>query len=436
MPSPRLIPALAKLLAVALTLLAALSPPRLLPAQERPPGAARPHIVVIVSDDAGYADFSVNGAQDIRTPRIDSIAAAGVRCSDGYVSGCVCSPSRAGLLTGRYQQRFGHEFNIPPRYSETNGLPLSERTIADELARAGYRTVALGKWHLGYADEFHPLSRGFANYFGFLQGARSYFPLKKATRLNRLLRDREVQVESFDYMTDELGRQAARYIEGRGDEPLFLYIAYNAVHTPMHAMKGDLEGLDGKARRRKLVAMTHALDRSVGYVLDALAREDILDDTLVCFVNDNGGATNNSSRNGVLRGRKGQLFEGGIRVPFFMQWPNGLPKGRVCRDPIIALDLLPTFLAAAGIVRDGGADLDGVDLLPFLRGEAVADAVPHDRLYWRSGSKRAVRQGRWKLVWPAAGDAMLFDLGADVGESRDLAAEDPKRVAALTAHYE
>ena len=181
--------------------------------------AQRPHVVVIVSDDAGYRDFSVQGAEDIRTPRIDSIARDGVRFTSGYVSGPVCSPSRAGLMTGRYQQRFGHELNIPPRFSEENGLPLTERTIADEMNDAGYRTVALGKWHLGYADKFHPCARGFDHYWGFLQGARSYFPLKKPTRLNRLLRDREVQPETFDYMTDELGRKAADYIAQRGEEP-------------------------------------------------------------------------------------------------------------------------------------------------------------------------------------------------------------------------
>ena len=398
-------------------------------------GPRPPHIVVIVSDDAGYQDFSVQGATDIATPRIDSIASGGVRFANGYVSGAVCSPSRAGLMTGRYQQRFGHENNIPPRFSEQNGLPLAERTIADELAAAGYRTIALGKWHLGYADRFHPLSRGFDHYWGFLQGARSYFPLERPTRLNRLLRDREVQAEKFDYMTDELGRQAANYIAQRGDEPLFVYLAYNAVHTPMHALERDLEGLDGKQRRRKLVAMTHALDRSVGYVLDALDAAGIADDTMVVFVNDNGGATNNASSNGALRGRKGSVWEGGIRVPFLVRWPNGLPRGVVYQHPVIALDILPTCLAAAGAKRTGELPLDGVDLLPHLRGER--DAAPHDVLFWRHGGDRwAVRRGDWKLIKQDGDVPMLFDLAADVGEQRDLAAAQPERVAALKSRFE
>lgn len=395
----------------------------------------RPHVVVIVSDDAGYRDFGVQGADDIQTPRIDSIAADGVRFTSGYVSGPVCSPSRAGLMTGRYQQRFGHELNIPPRFSEENGLPLTERTIADEMLAAGYRTIALGKWHLGYADKFHPLSRGFARYWGFLQGARSYFPIKKTTKLNRLLRDREVQPESFDYMTDELGRQAAAYIRDRGDEPLFIYLAYNAVHTPMHATEGDLEGLKGAKRRGKLVAMTHALDRSVGYVLDALDAEGIADDTLVFFLNDNGGATNNASDNAPLRGRKGTVWEGGIRVPFLARWPNGLPKGAVYDKPVIALDILPTCLAAAGAERAGELPLDGVDLLPHVRG-AEADA-PHEALLWRHGdAKWAVRCGDWKLVGQGEAAPQLYHLGDDLGEQRDRAADEPDRVAELRSRFE
>jgi len=396
--------------------------------------AKAPHIVVIVSDDAGYQDFSVQGAKDIRTPRIDSLARDGVRFSNGYVSGPVCSPSRAGLMTGRYQQRFGHELNIPPRFSEANGLPLSERTIADEMQAAGYRTIALGKWHLGYADKFHPLSRGFEHYWGFLQGARSYFPLRKPTRLNRLLRDREVQPETFDYMTDELGRQAAQYIRERGDEPLFLYLAYNAVHTPMHAVEGDLEGIEGTQRRRKLIAMTHALDRSVGYVLDALDQAGIADDTIVFFVNDNGGATNNACSNGALRGRKGSVWEGGIRVPFLVRWPNGLPRGKVYDEPVIALDILPTCLGAAGAERQGELPLDGVDLLPHLRGER--DAPPHDVLLWRHDGRWAVRGGKWKLVQQEGGEPQLYDLAADIGESVDRAADEPERVAALRSRFE
>jgi len=412
------------------TLFAAVALSAIVPAQ-----APQPHIIVILSDDAGYADFSMHGATDVATPRIDSIAQNGVRFTNGYVSGPVCSPTRAGLMTGRYQQRFGHELNIPPRFSEENGLPLEERTIADDLRGVGYRTAALGKWHLGYADKFHPCSRGFDHYWGFLQGQRSYFPLDKPTRLNRLLSDREVQPEQFDYMTDELGRQAVRCIEERGEKPLFLYLAFNAVHGPMHATEADLEGAEGTQRRRKLIGMTRAMDRAVGMVLDALSAEGIVDDTLLFFLNDNGGATNNASSNTPLRGRKGQVFEGGIRVPFVVQWPARLASGMVYDQPVIALDIVATSLAVAGAARSEQLPLDGKDLMPYLLGEA--NGAPHDSLFWRQGGNWAVRVGRWKLLRQGADSApMLFDLTADLGESNDLVAAQPERAAALRARYD
>ncbi|MGE3171626.1 MAG: sulfatase-like hydrolase/transferase [Planctomycetota bacterium] len=415
------------------------------------PAQRPPDIVVLLADDAGYADFSCQGALDLRTPRIDSIAARGVRCTDGYVSGCVCSPSRAGLLTGRHQQRFGHETNIAPRYSETDGLPVEERTLADLLGAAGHRTIALGKWHLGYAPAFHPLARGFTDYWGFLQGARSYFPLAEPTRLNRLLHDRDPAPERFDYLTDALARRAAEYVgecaAAAERPPFLLYVAFNAVHTPMEATTADLAAVpaDGvTSRRRKLIAMTHALDRAVGTVLDALNEHGLGESTLVVFLNDNGGATNNASRNTPLRGRKGQMFEGGIRVPFLVQWPARLPAGRVVEVPVTALDLLPTFLAAAGIDLPTGGErpLDGQDLLPLLAGDDGAEEPFAERtLHWRHLPAWAVRCGRWKLVCQADGDEdepplRLFDLVADASETDDLAAKEPERVAALRALHE
>ena len=418
------------------SLLVALSSGLVLMAQDDQ-GRSVPNIVVIIIDDAGYADFSMHGSQQIKTPRIDSIAENGVRFSNGYVSACVCSPSRAGLLTGRYQQRFGHESNIPPRMSETNGLPLEEKTAADRLRDAGYRTIGLGKWHLGYADHFHPLARGFDDYFGFLQGARPYWALEKPTRLNRLLRDREVIPESFDYLTDELGRQAALYIEENRERPFFMYLSFNAVHTPMHATEADLAGVDIKRdRRKKLVAMTHALDRAVGYVLDALSAQGLYDDTLLFFINDNGGATNNASRNTPLRGRKGQMFEGGIRVPFLAQWPARFGKGQVVDDPVIALDILPTSLEAAGVEPSADGSLDGTSLVARLAGGQAQ--LPERTLYWRQREKWAIRQGDWKLVCAAKGqEEMLFDLAADPGEQNDQIAQESERATQLRdAHRE
>lgn len=395
--------------------------------------APKPNIVVILSDDAGYNEFSMNGSKSIQTPRIDSIGKSGVRFTNGYVSGTVCSPSRAGLLTGRYQQRFGHEFNIPPAYSETNGLPLSETLLPAVLKPAGYRTIALGKWHLGYAPKFHPMERGFTDYYGFLQGARSYFPLPKPTRLNRLLLDREpLAREEFDYMTDHLAAKTSEYITKHKTGPFFIYLAFNATHGPSQATKADLE----KAGGNKIKAMTLALDRAVGTVLDSLKQNGVLDNTLVFFINDNGGATGHN--NAPLRGHKSQTWEGGIRIPFAVQWPAAIPAGKSSDSPVIALDIFPTAMAAAGIENSPGKPLDGVDLLPFLTGKS--ETLPKRTLYWKSGSAWAVRDGDLKLVGgnndQKDAPPALFDLAKDVSESANLANTRPGDVKRLLALYQ
>ncbi|MHC5065636.1 MAG: sulfatase-like hydrolase/transferase [Planctomycetota bacterium] len=397
-----------------------------LPAQQDPA-----NVVVIVSDDAGYADFSMHGSEQMRTPRIDSIAANGVRFAQGYVSASVCSPSRAGLMTGRYQQRFGHERNIPPRYSEENGLPVDEVMLPAQLQAHGYRTIGLGKWHLGYAPKFHPLSRGFDDFYGFLQGARSYWPLEQPTRLNRLLRDREVLPEDFEYLTDSLATEAARYIEEHQEKPFFLYLSFNAVHTPMHAKESELAKHENvrRQRRRKLAAMTSSLDEGVGRVLDALRENGLWEKTLLIFLNDNGGANNNASINLPLRGSKGTLFEGGVRVPFVMQWPSVLPEGTVYEDPVISLDLLPTALAVSGATQGGEKELDGVNLMPYLLGDA--EGRPHELLFWRHDSNRAVRRGDLKLISMGGEPWMLFDLAKDPREQTNLAKEREDVVAEL-----
>lgn len=425
-------PAMFPLLLSALLAQAVFAPQQSGP-QDRAGETRPPNVVVILADDAGYADFSVHGCKQFATPRIDSIAARGVLCRQGYVTASVCSPSRAGLMTGRYQQRFGHETNIPPRYSEENGLPVDEAMMPEILRGLGYRTIGLGKWHLGYAPKFHPLNRGFDDFFGFLQGSRSYFPIEQPTRLNRLLRDREVIPEGFAYLTDTLGDEAARYIAAHRDQPFFLYLAFTAVHTPMHAIEEDLAQVAAieRPRRRKLAAMTLALDRAVGKVLDALDAHGLSDDTLLFFLNDNGGARTNASSNGVLRGKKGSPFEGGIRVPFLVQWPGHLPAGKVFDAPVSALDVLPTAVAAAGLQWSPHKALDGVDLLPYLRGGK--QQRPHEVLFWRIGGNRAVRQGDLKLVSHRGGPWMLFDLANDEREQRDLAGERPDEVSKLIA---
>ena len=388
-------------------------------------GAPRkPNVVVIVADDLGYADVGVQSCKDIPTPNVDSIAASGVRFTNGYVSCPVCSPTRAGLTTGRYQQRFGHEFNTSPTPGGDVGLPLSETTFADRMKAAGYATGIVGKWHLGTAAKFHPLQRGFGEFFGFLGGAHTYMNMG-GDRRGAILRGTEAAPEQ-DYLTDAFAREAVAFVERHAKEPFFLYLTFNAVHTPMQAPEKYLArfpNLTGK--RRTYAAMVSAMDDAIGTVLKKLRDAGIERDTLIFFISDNGGPPQaNASSNAPLRAGKGTVYEGGIRVPFLIQWKGRLPEGKTFDEPVISLDILPTALAAAGAPVPAEAKLDGVDLLPFVKGEKAG--VPHEILFWRFGAQSAARKGNWKLVRSRSGAAELYDLAADLGESRDLAAEKPE----------
>jgi arylsulfatase A-like enzyme len=412
----------------------------------------RPNIVILLADDLGYADVGCQGCKDIPTPAIDSLAKNGVRCTNGYVSGPYCSPTRAGLLTGRYQQRYGHEFN-PAGGAMGAGLPLTEATLADRLHAAGYATGLVGKWHLGTAARFHPQKRGFDEFFGFLGGAHPYFPGKGAP-IYRGTRT----VEEKDYLTDAFAREAVAFIDRHKARPFFLYLAFNAVHTPMHATEARLRRFAGIANptRRTYAAMTVAMDEAIAKVLDKLRSAGLEENTLIFFFSDNGGPTMpgttiNGARNDPLRGSKRTTLEGGIRVPFLVQWKGRLPAGTTYAHPVIQLDVFPTALAAAGVeVKRGWKKLDGVDLLPYLTGRKVGP--PHEALYWRLGAQMAIRQGDWKLVRydPVADGAprkgkkgkagvtpsRLYHLGKDVGEKNDLAGKHPDRVKELEAVWQ
>jgi arylsulfatase A-like enzyme len=438
----------------------------------------QPNVVILLADDLGYADVGFQGCQDIPTPNIDALAKGGVRCANGYVSCPYCSPTRAGLLTGRYQQRFGHEFNPGPRGEPGGdavariGLPLSETTIADRLKAAGYATGMVGKWHLGAATKFHPQKRGFDEYFGFLGGAHVYLPglpnivfpgLQDApgTGAVRTEADRAAArprppapiyrgteaVEEPEYLTDAFAREAVSFIERHRDRPFFLYLPFNAVHTPMHATDKRLERFASISDpvRRTYCAMTLALDEAIGRVLDKLRSTNLEQDTLVFFCSDNGGPTVrraalNGSRNAPLRGSKVSTLEGGVRVPFVVSWKGKLPAGKVYDQPVIQLDILPTALAAAGVETKADRKLDGVNLLPYLKGEVTS--APHDVLYWRLGQQMAVRKGDWKLVTYShefAGEdsstplssVRLYNLARDIGETDDLAATRPEKAKEL-----
>ncbi len=388
----------------------------------------RPNIVLIVSDDQGYADVGVHGCKDIPTPNLDSLAGSGVRFTDGYVSCPVCSPTRAGLMTGRYQQRFGHETN-PGRVPEY-GLPLSEVTLANILKKRGYATGLVGKWHLGMTSEMHPQSRGFDEFFGFLSGAHSYIDAKADAR-NLIYRGRK-PVDEKEYLTDAFTQEAVSFIERHQKRPFFLYLAYNAVHAPMQATEKYLArfGKITDPRRRTYAAMLSAMDDGVGKVLHKLKETGLENDTLVFFFSDNGGPPVNASNNHPLRGNKGTIYEGGIRVPFFMRWPRGIPAGLVYRHPVVSLDVLPTAVAAAGGDLPEGRPIDGVNLLPYMT--AQNSRPPHHVLFWRMRNNRAVRKGNWKLVLAGTRPAQLFDLSKDIGETTDLAAQKAEVVRDLS----
>lgn len=421
-------------------------------AAEKTP-AVRPNVLVIMADDLGHADMGAYGGAEVRTPNLDALAAAGTRCTNAYVSAPYCSPSRAGFLTGRYQTRFGHEFNPHVGEEEKLGLPLDQRTIADELRAAGYATGLIGKWHQGYTPAHHPQARGFDEYFGFLVGGHNYLlhqdavpKFGSAHSHDMIYRGRAVQ-KLEGYTTDLFTDEALAFMERQAAKPWFLYLAYNAVHTPLEIAEKFRDRIPATVSdpgRRGYLSLLLGLDDAVGRVVAHLRQTGRDRNTVIFFLSDNGGSGKkpffayNTGRNFPLRGDKGQTLEGGIRVPFVVVWPGRIPAGRIYEAPVIALDILPTAAALAGTKPASGGD--GVDLLPYLTG--AAKTAPHAALFWRFGPQRAVRRGDWKLVdWrdfeaKTNSGWQLYDMSVEPGESTNLAAARPELVAELGQAWE
>ncbi|MEM8953837.1 MAG: sulfatase-like hydrolase/transferase [Verrucomicrobiota bacterium] len=403
-------------------------------------GATPPNILLILADDLGYADIAAYGyANDIATPHIDQLAANGTRFTHGYATHPFCSPSRAGLMAGMYQHRFGFETNSGPElYASPNfGLPKHVPTLAEKLNTAGYATGMIGKWHIGFREGLRPHERGFDSFYGFLSGARSFYPDPNGN--SPLLRNDTVIKKEPAYLTDAFADEAAAFIQENQDQPWFLYLAFNAVHTPMEATD-EYEArfphiTDPK--RRTLAGMLAAMDDAVGRVMQEVRATNAENNTLVLFYSDNGGIPpKNASLNGPLRGMKGATYEGGIRVPFIAQWKGTIPEGLVYEHPVMGFDCHATALAAAGLPLDNGnaPALDGVNLIPFLTGKEVAP--PHKELVWRADKQQGLRTGKWKMVKQAREDPQLFNLDADPGETNNLANTHPEKLAQLTNAFD
>ena len=434
-----------------------------------------PNIVVIVADDLGYNDLGAYGSQVIQTPHIDQLARDGVRATDGYVSAAVCSPSRAGLYTGRYQTRFGHEFNTSGRDTDI-GLPTDQRTLADMLRDAGYATGLIGKWHLGKPEKHHPLNRGFDEYFGMLAGGSNYidsrregvqsWPARNPPTIrsdSNAIYDGFEKVEVEEHLTDVFAEKAVDFIRRHKDERFFLMLTPNAPHTPLQATAEHAERYEHieQDSRRIYSAMVSAVDDYVGDVVAELKTHGLEQNTLVVFLSDNGCVkylSEDFCSNDPLSGSKRFHLEGGIRVPFIFKWPARLPRGAEYEQPVISLDLYSTFAAAAGSKERAQ---DSVDLLPHLSGKNPDP--PHEFLFWRAKPNLAVRWGDWKM-WKVnkteltyddftiggrrlpeedyVGDSpmgrmtVLYDLSADVSEQENLAEEHPEIVERLEAELE
>ncbi len=463
------------------------------------PRADAPNVIVIVADDLGYNDTGAYGSQIIRTPNIDRLAREGVRFTDAYVTHPVCAPSRAGLLTGRYQERFGYEFN-PVGRDRNGGVSLQEIMVGQIMKSAGYSTGMVGKWHLGEPEGYHPADRGFDEFFGMTAGASTYIlnpkptdhfftvpgseaaerttnepdprlaAMSPAQRL-KLLRDKapifrgRASIEENEYLTEAFTRESLDFIERHRDEPFFLYLAYNAPHTPLQAPDKYYARFPEIADQgtRTYAAMVSALDDGIGEILRKLKDTGLDDNTLVIFLSDNGcaGYLRGACSNAPLSGFKALHLEGGVRVPFIMRWPGQIAPGQVDKRQISSLDIVPTAAGVAKTKLPADRAYDGVDLTPFVTGRN--SEAPNPTLFWRAGVNFAVRDGQWKMlvmnkapsgdeadksgapimpdgvqarVGPEGQHTMLYDLSNDLGELRNVASDNSDVVVDLRAKLE
>lgn len=453
-------------------------------AQQQQANNKRPNVIIIYADDLGWNQLSAYGNKKISTPHIDAIGKSGVQFTQAYASAPICSPSRMGLLTGRYQQRFGGEFLVPELRSHPTtdpelrekirrdaiarkaiaepvdttgykalrkGIPESEILISQLFKEAGYATGAIGKWHVGEAEGLKPWQRGFDEYYGMLTWGSIYASVNDPDILTRsfhfhtnlaktthregsieIVRNGKV-VEETAYITDRIGEEAVSFIDRHKQQPFFLYVPFNAPHDPFQAKKKYFDQLTtvSDTTERIYLAMLLSLDEAVGHILDKLQQEGLEDRTLILFGSDNGGASyTGQMSNAPLKGGKLSHFEGGIRVPLLAKYPGKIPAGKVYELPVSNLDIFATAVQEAGIPLPAGRVYDGVDLVPYVNGSH--NTRPHETLFWRNGYSKAVRKGDWKLyVNERNGKVLLYDLANDPSEKNDLSAQQPQQLEAL-----
>lgn len=404
------------------------------PACKGEPPAKLPNILLFYADDLGYAEIGCYGNKEVPTPNIDAIAANGIRFTQGYVSAPLSSPSRAGLMSGRSGTRFGHENNS---MAPEGGLPLTETTLGKRMKELGYATGIIGKWHLGSELNHLPVKRGFDDYYGVLGNPGSYFQPGGFMDSRVSLEVQKVTDQDF-YTTDAFAAHAVQWIDQHKDQPWFLYLPFNAVHAPHQATEKYLARFKhiSDPQKRVFDAMLSAMDDAVGLVLAKVRALGLEENTLIFFISDNGAPTARKGGNLPLRGGKFTTWEGGIRLPYIMQWKNKLPAGIVYEYPVIQLDVMPTCIAAAGGKIDPAWKLDGVNLLPYLT--KMDKSRPHQTLCWRINGMWAIRNGDMKLVHGQAGidSAELFDLAKDISEKNNLASDNAKQTKELKAIWD
>jgi len=397
----------------------------------------RPNILIILADDQGNADAGYQRSPAIvSTPSIDALSRDGVIFTNGYASAYVCAPTRAGLLSGRYQQRFGFYTASDSR----EGFPLDEITLADLLKGAGYNTGVFGKWHLGLTEEYHPCNRGFDEFYGFLgHGAHDYFDLSMSENgddFHQHIYRNLTPISDTGYLTDNLAREASAFIKAKANQenPFFVYLPFNAVHSPMQAPEADIKKFNsGDPDRDIYLAMLHRMDVGIGQVIQALKDEGVYDNTLIFYFSDNGGAKNNSSINLPYREYKHTVYEGGLRVPFIISWPDRFSPAS-CDEPVISIDILPTICAALNIELPADRIYDGRSILPAI--ESELESPIHERLFFDGNDNSwAIREGEWKLLLSRQGKLELFNLKEDPYEQNNLIEKHPEIAADLNKKF-